>query len=245
MQLGPLIGGLLSRPAERFPQVFGDNEFLKKFPYFLPCAVPATVTAVSWVIASLYLKETVANPVSFAHFFNLPKWKAGFIRGRPTSLIAKARPSHSNGSLPLRALLTPRVVVAASNYAALSLIDIALRAIQPLFYSTPVEFGGLGLPPSTIGWILAAFGIIDGVAQMLFFTRVYEYWGPKKVFVAGVASAIPTFVTFPIISILAKSQGLCWVVWALVALQVVISIMLNFSYGEVVGPIGRVGVGTD
>ena len=55
--LRPLIGGSLAMPAERFPKVFGDSTFFKKYPYFLPCSVSATVTALSWLIAFLFMKE--------------------------------------------------------------------------------------------------------------------------------------------------------------------------------------------
>ncbi|KAF9526686.1 hypothetical protein CPB83DRAFT_448678 [Crepidotus variabilis] len=40
--LGPIIGGLLARPADRFPNIFGNSEFMRKYPYFLPCLIPAT-----------------------------------------------------------------------------------------------------------------------------------------------------------------------------------------------------------
>lgn len=55
--LGPLIGGFLSRPADRFPNVFGNVEFLREYPYFLACAVPATFTAIAWIVTFLFLKE--------------------------------------------------------------------------------------------------------------------------------------------------------------------------------------------
>lgn len=55
----PLIGGTLSRPAERFPNVFGNSEFLKTYPYFLPCAVPATFSALAFIITWLFLKEVL------------------------------------------------------------------------------------------------------------------------------------------------------------------------------------------
>ena len=57
-----MIGGSLSRPAERFPSLFGNNKFLKEFPYFLPCAVPATFTAGAWLVAFLFLKEVRGSP---------------------------------------------------------------------------------------------------------------------------------------------------------------------------------------
>lgn len=52
-----MVGGTLSRPAERFPELFGGSEFLKQYPYFLACAVPATFSAFAWLITFTLLKE--------------------------------------------------------------------------------------------------------------------------------------------------------------------------------------------
>ncbi|KAG1791787.1 uncharacterized protein BJ212DRAFT_1240099, partial [Suillus subaureus] len=71
--------------------------------------------------------------------------------------------------LPLRSLLIPRVIIAAGNYAALSFLDIAFRAVQPVFFATPLELGGLGLDPPRIGNILAIYGVINGLFQIFFF----------------------------------------------------------------------------
>ena len=53
----PIIGGALSNPVERFPNLFGNSKFLKEYPYFLPCAVPATYTVAAWLVACIFLKE--------------------------------------------------------------------------------------------------------------------------------------------------------------------------------------------
>jgi hypothetical protein len=37
--------------------LFGNNKFLKEYPYFLPCAVPATFTVVAWFVTLFFLKE--------------------------------------------------------------------------------------------------------------------------------------------------------------------------------------------
>ena len=37
--LGPLIGGLLCRPAITYPNVFGNNLFFIEYPYFLPVLI--------------------------------------------------------------------------------------------------------------------------------------------------------------------------------------------------------------
>ncbi|PWN31331.1 uncharacterized protein FA14DRAFT_128358 [Meira miltonrushii] len=43
--VGPLMGGLLCNPTDKFPWLFGNNEFLKHYPYVLPCLVVASFTA--------------------------------------------------------------------------------------------------------------------------------------------------------------------------------------------------------
>lgn len=53
--------------------------------------------------------------------------------------------------------MTPQVTTAVANYAAISLIEIAFYSLLPLFYSTPVDVGGLGLTPSGIGSLLGGF----------------------------------------------------------------------------------------
>jgi hypothetical protein len=242
--IGPIIGGSLSRPAERFPHLFGHSEFHKRYPYFLPCAVPATFSAIALLVTFLFLKETVPSPLSVSRLFNFRTGKAnlGFrnvAASQEPSVSVITSPNNlqtdiknSEKPLPLRSLLTPRVVIAAANYASLSLVDIVFRAIQPLFFSTPVHLGGLGLPPSTIGNLLSIFGVLNGLFQVFFFAKIHDRWGSKRVFTAGIASAFPVFASFPIINYIAQTQGLSATVWVIVGLQIVISICLNLSYGK-------------
>lgn len=55
--LGPLIGGALSRPAERYPRLFGSWQFMKDYPYFLACCIPATYALIAVVIVGVFLNE--------------------------------------------------------------------------------------------------------------------------------------------------------------------------------------------
>ena len=54
--LSPLIGGVLSRPQDRWPHVF-SHHFWADYPYFLPCLVGATLTSISFITIALYLEE--------------------------------------------------------------------------------------------------------------------------------------------------------------------------------------------
>lgn len=135
--------------------------------------------------------------------------------------------------LPLAQLMTAPVIIAALNYACLALVDICTRAIQPTFFSTPVELGGLGLPPHHIGKILAVYGILNGFLQIFFFAQTQARFGAKNVYMVGVASSLLVFISFPMINAFARmGEGSEWLVWLAVGFQVVTSIFINFSYGK-------------
>ena len=138
----------------------------------------------------------------------------------------------SEKPVPFRSLLVYRVLIGAINYTALSLVDIAYRAVQPLFFSTPIELGGLGLPPPMIGNIMSAFGILNGVFQILMFARIHNAFGTKNVFFAGMLSAVPLFALFPVMNELAvREGGVNGAVWFVVAIQTILSLGISLCYG--------------
>lgn len=148
--IGPIIGGALARPADQFPSLFGNSQFLKDYPYFLPCAIPVTFTVVAWTITFLFLKETVKQPKSFRSLVT------EHISAKSQTTTITSDVSDNDGAekpLPLRSLLIRQVIIVGGNYAMLSLLEITFRAIQPVFMSTPIELGGLGLSTSAIGKI--------------------------------------------------------------------------------------------
>ena len=125
------------------------------------------------------------------------------------------------------------------NNSLLALVDIAFRALQPLFLSTPIEFGGLGLDPPMIGTVMSSFGILNGVFTIFYFSRMTDYFGVKRVYLLGVTAAVPCFLLFPIINHLARnsierSGGLGLEVWVAVGLQVTMSVLVCLGYGAFV-----------
>ncbi|KAG1901470.1 major facilitator superfamily domain-containing protein [Suillus fuscotomentosus] len=231
--LGPLIGGSLSHPADRFPRLFGQSTFLKTYPYFLACAGPALFTAFTWLVTYMLLQETVPTTTTL--------WS--LVRNKCQALVhtKPPQPDRSNSDmvqgssddsrpLPLSALMTPRVLIVTLNYGTLALLDIALRTLIPVFYSTPVNMGGLGLDPPRIGNILAVFGIANGLIQVFFFARLHDRFGTKLVYTCGVASSVPTIIAFPTINMLSRTYGIGAAVWFAVGLQLTMSIALNMCY---------------
>lgn len=211
------MGGLLSHPADRFPAIFGSNTFLKVHPYFLPAAVPASFTALVWIITFLFLKETASSSKPLT----LPWRKVDQI---PDDAKDIEEP------IPLASLLTYDVVVTSGNYAVVALVDIAFRCVLPVFLSTPIALGGLGLPTPTIGKILFSIGCLNGM-QLFYFSRVNNRWGTKNVFMAGVMSPLPAIAIFPIVNTLARHSGYSFAVWLALGLQITTFSFLNLCYG--------------
>ncbi|KAL1660901.1 major facilitator superfamily domain-containing protein [Schizophyllum commune] len=228
--LGPIIGGALSHPAEQFPSIFGRFQLLKEYPYFLPCAVPATFSAIAWFVVYFHLKETSKATQTWGEYLGLTRKSKGTLIDAPKPIDDIPE---SERPVPLNKLIIPRVIIAGMNYAFLSLVDIAYRAIQPLFFSTPIELGGLGLPPAHIGSILSVFGILNGIFQIFFFARIHDHFGSKKTFIAGIAASIPIIMLFPLMSLYAKAEGYSAMVWVFVGLQIVLSLLISLSYGAV------------
>jgi MFS family permease len=124
-----------------------------------------------------------------------------------TDIDREALPQKPMADMPLRSLLTRSIVIPIENYAMLAFLDIALLALLPLFFSTPNYLGGLEFSPSSIGLCLALFGVVDGFFQALFFAKIVDRFGPKRVFCFSVSCFAPVMVVFPIMSWLVHTRG--------------------------------------
>lgn len=67
---GPSFGGFFSKPAENYPDLFGDNKFLKNYPFILPNIVASVLFMIGISTGILFLK--VYFPTS--HNFLTPKY---------------------------------------------------------------------------------------------------------------------------------------------------------------------------
>ena len=57
-EIRPVIGGGLAQPYERFPGYFEDD-FWRKYPYFLSCLCPAIIILISFLIALFFFEEVI------------------------------------------------------------------------------------------------------------------------------------------------------------------------------------------
>ncbi|KAG2053784.1 MFS multidrug-resistance DHA1 sub-family [Suillus hirtellus] len=193
--VGSLIGGSLSRPADRFPDIFGRSELLKTYPYLLPCSISAFLISTMWLATYIRLQESYSKP------------------RQPLSDVIVDPGKVKSKPLPLRALLTSKVLSVTASYATTGLFQMGFNSLLPVFYATPIELGGLSLDPPRIGALLAASSAMHGIFQLLFYTRLNDRFGARAIHITGVSSCIPMVILFPVTNALARACGIGVAVW--------------------------------
>jgi len=100
------------------------------------------------------------------------------------------------------------VVLAVSVYGILALATIIFDEVYALWASTPIDKGGLAYESEQIGFTLSMGGVALLISQILVFPFANRYFGSKLVFILSMALAIPVYISFPLISILARDGSM-------------------------------------
>ncbi|KAH7910512.1 major facilitator superfamily domain-containing protein [Hygrophoropsis aurantiaca] len=235
--VGPFTGGILARPHDRFPGVFSGT-FWIQYPYFLPCFAAACFTAIGFLTVALFAKETLpsrkdSKRIGFESTLNSQTAADNDVI--PSELSAAEQQAPTDEIISFRVLITsPSVMIPIANYGFLALLELAYLALQPLFYSTPTDIGGLGFSPSMIGTWMALYGIIDGVFQVLFLAKIVDRWGAKRIFTTAVVCFFPLITLFPVMSWVIRLQGgVGPAIWALLVLQLILLVIMDMSYATI------------
>jgi hypothetical protein len=105
--------------------------------------------------------------------------------------------------------------------------------LQPLVLATPIALGGLGLDAPTIGLVLGLNGIIMGVFQVIFFAPLHRRFGTKKTFITALSAYFVIYISWPIMSFVAKRTGkLGAPVFVVLVLQQIASAFAGVGYSE-------------
>ncbi|KAH8985293.1 MFS general substrate transporter [Lactarius akahatsu] len=215
--IGPLIGGVLSRPQDRWPHVF-SHSFWSDYPYFLPCLVAAIFVCLSLVISGFYLEETLDSRPSERLRLASPNSDSPQ-RGAGDSPDLEMSSNELDKPLPLRSVLTKPVVVTTANYALFAMLSAVAAVYIPLVWSTPVEYGGLNLDPASIGLGLSVYGGMGGFFQFVFFSHFVSRCGLRRVFILSIASCAVIYTLFPFENVVVACGGPNFIVWLLIILQ--------------------------
>ncbi|KAF2028576.1 MFS general substrate transporter [Setomelanomma holmii] len=150
--LGPLLGGVLERPATKYTRIFGKIHFFHKYPYALPGFVTSAIALSSALAVLFFAKETLhihrdkkktdTPPMSTWQLFNYP----GVAR-----------------------------VILIYNYVML--LAFTYTAVNPVFAYTPIALGGLSFSPELIAAMTALAGASQAIWLLLIFPRLHKRVG--------------------------------------------------------------------
>lgn len=149
---GPLLGGVLSKPADSFPKLFGKNGFFKAYPYFLPPFAAGILSIICAISCFILLNETLPAHHDPSH---------------------KPPPRQSTLSL----LRQPAILWALFVYTHVMLLGLANTAILPLLWFTPIELSGYGFSPLLISIFLGGAGVSQAIWLLAIFPKLTEKLG--------------------------------------------------------------------
>ena len=118
------------------------------------------------------------------------------------------------------------------NFAALAFLDMGYAALLPLFYSTSIPLGGVGLDPYHIGITLGSFGCINAMVQARFLGPSIRKFGARKVYIHSFPGLFACASLYPIIRYFAQHFGrVNNIVIVCMIIQLSFQMLIFSSYG--------------
>lgn len=195
--IGPLIGGTFSHPASKYPKILG-YQFLKNYPYFLPCFIASVIAIIGVFLGFLFLEET------------LPSKRICKKSGSSTAstngecaIIAPALPDKPFGVSKL--LSIPIISALALSGFTLSYLATSFDVVFVLFCYSPIESGGLAFSASQIGYSLATAGAIAAAIQLCIMSYLLRTFESAKLYNFCMGLWPYTFLVLPILNLIARA----------------------------------------
>lgn len=126
-----------------------------------------------------------------------------------TTVQVQSSPSDSTTTSPedKPALFNRGLIMIYLNFASLSFLDMGYSALLPLFYSSSIPLGGLGLDPYIIGITLGSFGCTNAIVQAIFLGPSIRRFGARKMYILSFPGLFVCVTLYPIIRYLAQHFG--------------------------------------
>ncbi|KAJ1550206.1 hypothetical protein HK096_008172, partial [Nowakowskiella sp. JEL0078] len=228
------IGGLLSDPATQYPGSILDNSFFREYPYALPCLIASALNILAFIFGYFKLEETLGKNLQSGN--NVKKQKSyGSIPESEVSSLGSESSLDSSSSdivedddkIPFSAF------VPVISLFLLAFHEIIFMEVLPLFASSPIKDGGLGLTSKKLGILLVVNGLFSLLSQILIFPRVAKFFGPLKTHRFGGLVFIFTDIIFPLTVVLVNQTFRFFGVtyqWSEIFLQIV---MIPKAFGTI------------
>ncbi|EJP70177.1 major facilitator superfamily transporter [Beauveria bassiana ARSEF 2860] len=160
--LGPLLGGLLVNPAQRYPDTFSGTAPFEKHPCALPGFLVGSMGITAAILSALFLKETL--PMHSTH--------------------PDKHNTTENGPTTYEILKFPNVIREMSIFCQVMILAFSFTAISPVVLHTTVAIGGFGFSTSQstmyitvqglseTAWLLLAFPLLHSRVESMGIVRI-------------------------------------------------------------------------
>ncbi|KAI7851267.1 major facilitator superfamily domain-containing protein [Circinella umbellata] len=202
--VGASLGGYLSEPVRKYPNVFGRGgpitDFLTEFPYFLPCFAASCIATIGWIAGFLFLEETLIRKKQMQIAQN-GEQQGLLINGENESEDYQTFGRQSGGnqfnepqpSATFRDVLTPAVVGVCITYALAAYQNVFYDELFPTWSASDRGVGGLGLNSNEIGTALSFAGMVTLFVQFFIYHRLTGWLGTIRLFRASLLLSIFVF----------------------------------------------------
>ncbi|KAF7986656.1 hypothetical protein HWV62_26492 [Athelia sp. TMB] len=248
--LGPLLGGLLSHPAEKYH--FLDIEFLRQWPYFLPGFVTGLVALCGSLIGFQFLKETLPSKTcpsralkahwrmsSSCSFASAALWDEA-----DTDAIEEVEPkSHSFSQI----LANPAIMALAGSAFALNLLSRGFEIILVLYAFSPIENGGLSFTSQRIGYLLSTSAMLSITVQVVFLPYLLRTYSTAGMYNAAMCMFPIMFLLMPLLNLAARrgldsatgavGPGAMSFIWVCIGLLLAMAALSNLAWVYVLYPL--------
>ncbi|KAG1736727.1 major facilitator superfamily domain-containing protein [Suillus lakei] len=204
--IGPLIGGTFSHPASKYPEILG-YQFLKDYPYFLPCFIASVIAIIGVFLGFIFLEEV---PSILQLKATLPSKRNGKKSGSPTAGTngdgATTAPALPEKPLSVSKLLSiPIISALAFSGFMLSYLGTSFDVVFVLFCYSPIESGGLAFSASQIGYSLATAGAIAAAIQLCIMSYLLRTFDSAKMYNFCMGLWPYTFLVLPVLNLVARA----------------------------------------
>jgi hypothetical protein len=197
MIIGPMLGGLLSEPAEAYTGF--DTPFFRRFPFSLPCFLVGLIAALATALNYAYLPETLRKACAEDEE-QLLSTDGTTLAPRPVPVKDPNTPQDSS----IRSLLAARNSrLSLLLYASFSFSAIGMDELHSVYCATPVALGGLGWTSQNIGWSLAVVGAVLITCQLVVYPALERRFKVIGAFKVCCVIVVLATLCYPMVNFLA------------------------------------------
>ncbi|KAI9292134.1 MFS general substrate transporter [Neoconidiobolus thromboides FSU 785] len=230
MIVGPLLGGYLSNPIDKYPHLIKNPklaEFLIYYPYFLPCFISSSLCLLSATIGALFLKESLPRNCKQNSMperetlLNRSDSNPNFRAIEPSCSDQNIAANTSNNVIPLKTWLSITV------YSVIGLTRVMSTELTPFWASGDKRHGGLEFDTTQVGKLLSVAGLPLILFQVFIFVHLNDRFGSLKLLKFGFLGAAPIYLLFPATSYFFDLNVIGYSVWIYLIILVTLRTFFN------------------